>query len=274
MKILIAADMEGISGVVNWDQVSPGHSEYERFRKIMTGDVNAAIEGALQAGADEVVVADGHAGGYNILLENLNPRARLNSGNSARFAMLQGIDADTDGVILIGYHACAGSKNAVLDHTWSSSRVANLWLNHKLVGEIGLNAALCGHFGAAVLMVSGDQTACGEARALLGEIIVAVVKQATGRTSAECLPVQLSQQKICEAAAEAVHQLADGKAPGALQLTSPVTVTVEFLNSLMAEQASRLPDAERLDGRRIEFSAEDMPEAYTAFQAAVNLASP
>jgi D-amino peptidase len=274
MKILIAADMEGISGVVNWDQVSPGHSEYERFRKIMTGDVNAAIEGALQAGADEIVVADGHAGGYNLLLEDLNPQARLNSGNSAPFAMLQGIDSDTDGVILIGYHACGGSKNAILDHTWSSSRVANVWLNHKLVGEIGLNAALCGHFGVAVLMVSGDQTACGEARALLGEIVVAVVKQASGRTSAECLPVQLSQQKICEAATKAVQQLAGGKALNPFKLTEPITVTVEFLNSLMAEQASRLPGAERLDGRRIEFSVKDMPQAYTAFQAAVNLVRP
>ncbi|HZD58583.1 MAG TPA: M55 family metallopeptidase [Anaerolineales bacterium] len=274
MNILIAADMEGISGVVNWDQVSPGHSEYERFRKIMTSDVNAAIEGALQAGAGEIVVADGHAGGDNLLLEDLNPQARLNSGNSAPFAMLQGIDANTGGVLLIGYHACAGSKNAVLDHTWSSARVANLWLNHKLMGEIGLNAALCGHFDAPVLMVSGDQTACGEARALLGGIVVVVVKQATGRTSAECLPVQLSQQNICEAAAKAVRQLTDGKAPDPFKLSEPITVTVEFLNSLMAEQASRLPGAERLDGRRIEFSAEDMPHAYTAFQAAVDLASP
>jgi D-amino peptidase len=152
--------------------------------------------------------------------------------------------------------------------------VANLWLNHKLVGEIGLNAALCGYFGPAVLMVSGDQTACGEARALLGEIVVAVVKQATGRTSAECLPVQLSQQKICEAAAKAVRQVADGKAPDPFKLTEPITVTVEFLNSLMAELASRLPGAERLDGRRIEFGARDMPHAYTAFQAAVDLAMP
>ena len=274
MKILIAADMEGISGVVNWDQVSPGHYEYQRFRKIMTGDINAAIEGALQAGADEIVVADGHAGGYNLLLEDLNPQARLNTGNSAPFAMLQGIDSDTEGVMLIGYHACAGSKNAILDHTWSSSRVANVWLNHKLVGEIGLNAALSGHFSAAVLMVSGDQTACGEARVLLGEIVVAVIKQATGRTSAECLPVQLSQQKICEAATKAVQRLAGGKAPNPFKLTEPITVTVEFLNSLMAEQASRLPGAERLDARRIEFSTEDMPRAYTAFQAAVDLANP
>ena len=274
MKILIAADMEGISGVVNWDQVSPGHSEYERFRKIMTGDVNAAIEGALQAGADEIFVADGHAGGYNLLLEDLNPQARLNSGNSAPFGMLQGIDSDIDGVIFVGYHACAGSKNAILDHTWSSSRVANVWLNHKLVGEIGLNAALCGHFGVAILMVSGDQTACGEARALLGEIAVTVVKRATGRTSAECLPVQLSQQKICEAATKAVQQLASGKQTNPFKLAEPVTVTVEFLNSLMAEQACRLPGAERLDGRRIEFSAEDMPRAYTAFQTAVDLARP
>src|SRR3990172_2639329 len=120
MKILISVDMEGISGVVNWDQVSPGHSEYERYRRIMTDEVNAAVEGAFEAGAGEVVVTDGHAHGYNLLVEALDGRVRLNSGNSAPLAMVQGIDASFDAALLIGYHACAGSKNAVLDHTWSS----------------------------------------------------------------------------------------------------------------------------------------------------------
>jgi D-amino peptidase len=268
MKILISTDMEGISGVVNWDQVSPGHAEYDRFRRIMTQEVNAAIEGAFEAGADEIIVTDGHAYGYNLLIEELDSRVRLNSGNSAPFAMVQGIDSSFDGAIFIGYHACAGSKNAVLDHTWSSARVANLWLNQQLVGEIGLNAALCGHFEVPVIMVSGDQTACGEARALLGPVSVAVVKQATGRTSAECLPLEVSQRIICESAAQAVQR--HDVQP--FQLTPPIQVTLEFFTSLMADQASALPGTKRLDGRRIEFSAEDMPTAYRSFGAAVELA--
>lgn len=272
MKIMICADMEGISGVVNWEQVSPGEPEYPRFQRIMTDEVNAAIEGAFDAGAQEVVVADGHAGGYNLLIEALDPRVRLNSGNSAPFAMVQGINASFNGAIFIGYHACAGSKHAVLDHTWSSARVANVWLNQKLVGEIGLNAAVCGHFGVPVLMVSGDQTACGEAKELLGAISVAVVKQATSRTSAECLPLEVSQRMVCEAAAKAVGQLSTGQSPDPLQPQEPITMRIELVNALMADQASRLPGASRLDGRRIEFSAADMLEAYAAFQAAVDLA--
>lgn len=272
MKVLISADMEGISGVVNWDQVSPGHSEYERFRRIMTEEVNAAVEGVFEAGADDVVVTDGHAQGYNLLIESLDGRVRLNSGNSAPLAMVQGVDNSFDAALLIGHHACAGSKNAVLDHTWSSVRVANLWLNQKPVGEIGLNAAVCGHFDVPVVMVSGDQTACGEAQALLGPVVVAVVKQATSRTSAECLPLEVSQRKVCEAAAKAVGKISNGPKPEAFRLAEPITVTVEFANSLMADQAAVLPGAKRLDGRRIEFTAEDMLNAYSSFQAAVELA--
>jgi len=136
MKILIAVDMEGISGVAHWDHVTPGHSEYERFRKVMTADVNSAIKGALQAGADDLLVADGHWNGLNILLEDLDPHARLVTGTGSPFSMMQGIDTGVQGVLFVGYHARRGAMNAVLDHTWSSARVANLWLNGKLTGEI------------------------------------------------------------------------------------------------------------------------------------------
>jgi D-amino peptidase len=272
MKILIAADMEGISGVTNWDQVTPGHFEYNRFREIMTADVNAAIEGAFSAGADQVVVTDGHANGTNILIEELDARARLNAGNSSPFSMVQGIDSGVDGVMFVGYHACAGSKNAILDHTWSSKTVANVWLNEKLVGETGLNAALCGHFNVPVIMISGDQTACGEAKELLGSLEFAVVKQASGRMSAECLPLAAARDKICEAASRAVTRLAADTAAPVFRLTEPVHVTVEFQTSDMADRATLLPDVQRIDGKRIEFSAKDMVAAHIGFRASVALA--
>lgn len=271
MKIFIAADMEGITGVTNWDQVNPSHSEYPRFRKLMTADVNAAIQGAFESGADEVVVKDGHANGTNILIEELAPSARLNASNSSPFAMVQGIDESFDGVFFVGYHARAGTKKAILDHTWSSSSVANVWLNDQPVGEVGLNAAVCGHYGVPVIMVSGDQTVCAEAMDLLGQIEVAVVKQAVGRMAAECLPPQLAQEKICEAAARAVSRLKAGQtAPFRVQ--PPVTVVVEFFNSSMADSAARLPWSKRLDGRRIQVTLDDMPSAYQAFQVLVSLA--
>ena len=185
MKVLIAVDMEGITGVTTWDQVTPGHAEYARFRRLMTQDVNAAIRGALEAGADEVIVADGHWNASNILIEELDPRAKLNSGSPSPFSMMEGIDESIDAVFFIGYHARNGSPFAILDHTWSSRTVANIWLNELLTGEYGLNASLAGHFGVPVIMVSGDQTACAQMSELLGDVEIAVVKQATGRFAAE-----------------------------------------------------------------------------------------
>ena len=272
MKILIAADMEGITGVVNWDQVNPAHSEYSRFRRLMTQDINAAIGGALSAGATEIVVTDGHSNGYNILIEELDPHARLNSGNGSPLGMVQGIDSSFDGVFFIGYHACAGSKNAILDHTWSSATVSGVWLNDMLVGEAGLNAAVCGHFGVPVLMISGDQTACGEAKALLGNLEVAVVKQASGRMSAECLPPGQAHEKICEAAARAVQKQLSQQSPPPFRLPAPIQMRVAFMSSDMADRASMLPGAERLNGREISFSHPDMTTVYRAFRAAVSLA--
>ena len=232
MKILIAADMEGISGVMHWDHVTPGHAEYARFRRIMTHDVNAAIAGALDAGAEEVTVTDGHWDDLNILVEELDPRARLNSGGPSPLSMVQGVSVDVSGVMFVGYHARAGSPNAILDHTWSDSRVANLWLNGKLAGEIGLNAAVCGHFDAPVIMISGDQTACAEAVETLapdrgsrglGVVEIAVVKHATGRMAAECLSPEAAQKKIREAASRAVNRLRLGQAAAPYRLESPIT---------------------------------------------------
>ena len=271
MKILIAADMEGISGVTLWDHVTLAHAEYQRFRKIMTEDVNAAIRGAFDAGADEVIVADGHASMANILIEQLDPRASLNSGSPRPFSMVQGIETGVDGVFFIGYHARAGSQNAILDHTYSSKCVANLWLNDTLVGEYGLNAALCGHFNAPVLMISGDQTACAQATELLGPIETAIVKVANGRFSATCLPLQAAQEKIYQAARRGIHNLQVGKA-SVYRLAEPIQVAIEYNSSDMVDRASTAPGARRVDGRRVEFTAPDMPSAYLTFRAATSLA--
>ena len=275
MKILIAADMEGVSGVVHWDHVDSTHKEYGRFRKLMTGDVNAAIEGTFEGGAEEVLVADGHGSGRNILVEELDPRARLNSGSPSAFAMVQGVDTGIDAAMFVGYHARVGSTNAILDHTWSSTCVANVWLNGEPVGEIGWNSAVCGHFGAPLIMISGDQTACAEAQALIGDQLqTAVVKQARGRMAAECLPPELSRQKIREAAARAVRGLRAGQAPRPLRLEAPIRVTLELVTSDMADRAALLPGASRLEGKRIEITVDDAATAYRAFRSAVALARP
>lgn len=270
MKILIAADMEGITGVTTWDQVDPKHAEYLRFRKLMTEDVNAAIRGAFDAGATEAIVADGHSHGSNILIEDLDRRARLNSGSPSPFSMMQGIDESVNAVLFIGYHARNGSENAILDHTWSSRTVANVWLNDLLTGEYGLNAALAGYFGVPVIMASGDQTACRQMSELLGDIETAIVKQASGRFAAECLPPEVTHELIYASAHHAMERLAEEDVPEPFVLDTPVRVTVEFFSSDMADRAATIPFTERKD-TCVSFTAPEMTSAYSAFRSMVTL---
>jgi D-amino peptidase len=277
MKILIAADMEGITGVVNADQTTPGHPEYARFRQLMTEDVNAAVRGAFAAGADEVIVSDGHWDAANILIEQLDSRARLNSGTPRPYSMIEGVDGGVDAVLFVGYHARVGSLDAVLDHTWSSTRVDGLWLTPAggeplAIGEIGLNGAVCGHFGAPVVMISGDQTACAEAAALFPGIVTAAVKQAKGRLAAECLTPAASAHLIEQCAARGVERLLSDNPPQPLRLAAPIAVTIEFVKSQMADSACLMPGACRVDGKKVEFVARDMPEAYRAFRSMVSMA--
>ncbi len=273
MKILIACDMEGISGVVDWNQVTPSHPEYQRFRHIMTADVNAAIAGAAEGGANQILVSDGHWNGTNILIEELDSRAQLNSGSPSRFSMVQGADSGVDAALFIGYHAMVGTLHAVLDHTWSNQRVANLWLNGRLTGEFGLNGALCGSFGVPVLMVSGDQSVCAEAREFAKGVLTAQVKEAAGRSAACCLPLAESQSLIKNTAAQAVSQFKQGKGTRPIQIAPPVNITIAFINTSMADQASIFPGSQRLDGTRVSAAAANMPDAYETFRTLVNMVS-
>ncbi len=272
LRVLIAADMEGISGVVHWDQVDPEKPDYSRFRHIMTAEVNAALKGAIQTGADEILVADGHDTHRNILIEELDPRARLIAGRDDTYGMVSGIDNKINAAMFVGFHARAGTRCAILDHTWSGV-VNNLWLNGRLVGEFGLSAALCGYFDVPVIMVSGDQAVGAEASELINGVEVAVVKQARGRFNAELLPLEVSFQKVREAAARAISRVRADMAPPPYKLQPPVIVVVEFRTSDLADKAGQTMGAERLDGRRIQCTAEDMLTAFRFFTTAVNAAS-
>lgn len=268
--------MEGISGIVDWEQVTPGHPEYlHRGRKLMTGDVNAAIGGAFEGGADEVVVSDGHWYGRNILIEELDARARLNSGSPSPFSMMQSIDDDLrpQAVMFVGYHAMAGTTKAILDHTWSNERVRSVFLNGQMVGEIGLNAAVAGQYGVPVIAMSGDQHACEEAQTLLGAAVeIAVVKNASSRFAAQCLPLPEARQRICEAAARAVTKFKGGKGPKPFAVPTPVRLVVEFMDTQHADRSSLIPGVERVSGTRLEYTAPDMATAYRCFRALVTLA--
>jgi D-amino peptidase len=183
--------------------------------------------------------------------------------------MVQGVDPSMAGVIFIGYHARGGSQNAVLAHTWSSGRIANVWLNDNLVGEYGLNAAMSGYYKVPILMITGDQTACAQAVDLLGHLETVVVKQATGYFSAECLSPKLTIPMIKDAAKRAILRLKDSPAPQPFIVKAPVKVNIEFRQPEAADRAVRLPGAKRMNGLKIEFTVSDMLEAYSGFRAAV-----
>ena len=273
MKILIAADMEGITGVVHWDQVMPNNPEYPRFCKLMTDDVNAAIRGAFAGGASTVIVTDGHFNGRNLLVEELDPRVTLTSGSPSRLSMVNGVENGADGVMFVGYHARMGTTNAILDHTWSDERVSGVWINDRAFGESGLNGAVCGHFDVPIIMASGDQSLCVEVREFFGERIeTAQVKKAVSSMSAECLPPSATSKLIEDAAKRAVENLKSGTAPKPFKIMGSIKLMVEFEQSHMADKAALLPFTKRTVDRCVEYIADDIMTTYLVFRSMTALA--
>jgi D-amino peptidase len=265
MKVLISVDMEGIAGVVTGDHTSSTHKEYERFRKLMTAEANAAIEGALAGGATQVIVNDSHGGMTNILIEQLNPAAELISGSPKPFGMMQGIGPDVGAVFFVGYHGASGTGAAVLEHTWSG-RLAEARLNGQMVGETGLNAALAGAYDVPVVLVTGDRAVVKEAHALLGEIETVAVKEGVTRTAAQSLHPQVACEQVREAAERALKL----DVPPFV-LTPPITVRLAFQRATHADMAELVPGSRRVDGRTVEWTGDDMPTAYRTFRAMVSL---
>lgn len=269
MRIFISADMEGISGIIHPSQLSPTGANYERGCRLMTGDVNEVVEGVLAGGATEVVVNDSHWVQRNLLIDELHPRARLVSGATKELGMVQGV-VGSDLAFFIGYHAKYGTPYAVADHTWSAPCLADLRINGRSMGETGLNALLCGHYNVPVAMLSGDQALEAEARAVLPQAAVAVVKQATGRWAAECLSLEESRRLLRECAQSAMSQ-AEALAP--LSPPKPCEVEMELVTTEMADRAEAIPTVRRDGGRLIRFEAEHILDAFYCFRSVMNAAS-
>ncbi len=265
MKILISADMEGISGVVAWEQVFPGGGDYERFRRVMTAEMNAAIEGALAGGATDILVNDGHSSMTNIIIEELHPAAQLVSGSPNPFGPMQGISSDLDKIFLVGAHSAAGTRASVLAHTWSRI-IVEVRLNDRPIGEVGLNAALAGAFGKPVVLVTGDKAVTDEARALLGNIETVAVKESITGSAAQCFHPKVSESYILEAARRALTLNTK-----LFTIQAPITICVGFQNTIQADMAEMIPGCNRIDGRTINWTGEDMSAVYQTFQAMVAL---
>lgn len=247
MKIYIMADMEGTSGIWRQEQVMWSQPHYQQGRELLVGDVNAAIAGAFDGGATEVVACDTHANGGNFLIEKLDPRARYETPSA--FADLPSIvDGGFDGLILTGHHAMGGTQDAFLDHTQSSASYFDFRVNGESVGEISQEAAYAAHFGTPLIMVTGDEAACREAEKLFPGVVTAAVKRALGRSRACCLHPEKAQALIRERAAEAVRK---AKTLKPRRLEAPITVEVTYVRTDMADDASARRGNERVGPRTV-----------------------
>ncbi len=267
MRVLVISDMEGVAGIVKWEQTTGGEALYEEGRKLYTEEINAAVRGAKAAGATELVVMDCHGAGkgwtFNSLVpEDLDPACEyVVQEEWTEYTEL--LEEGCDAALFVGMHARAGTTRGVMNHTISGRDYQNLWFNDVLVGETGINAALCGTWGCPVLLVTGDEAACGEGRQLLGDGLTTVaVKRGLGMFSARMIPPVRARELIEDGARRALSDLG---AVAPWDPGSPCEVKAEFKNTAAPDKLRFRPGVERVDDRTVVSRADSWWEAWQQF---------
>jgi D-amino peptidase len=267
MRVFIVSDMEGVAGIVKWEQVTGGHAMYEEGRRLYTGEINAAVRGARAAGATEIVVMDCHGAGegwtFNSLIpEELDPDCEYVVQN-AWTEYVAYLETRIDAALFVGMHAMAGTRDGVLNHTVSGSSWWRLRFNGVEVGETAINAALCGTWGCPVVLVTGDEAACREGRTVLGEGLRTVaVKTGLGRLSARQYPPLRARAMIEEGARAALAgpSVVEPYDPG-----SPCEIVVDFTGSEHVEKYRHRLGVEITEARQIASRADDWWTAWRQF---------
>lgn len=254
MNVLVMVDMEGISGICRSSQVMSDGAHYQQGRKYYTWDVNACVKGCFEGGAKRVIVRDAHASGYNLIWEDLDPRAEYIQGNS-RTERMPLID-EMDAVILLGYHAMAGAQRAVLEHTMSSKSWQNCWINGKKAGELAIDGIIAGEHGVPVIMTSGDDKLCKEASETIKGIVTAEVKKGLDVEGAILFSKEKAHGIITESAVEAVRKFKKIKP---LTVKAPVTLRLEFVSRVPLPVTR--PYVNIIDGRIFEIKAPTLEKA-------------
>ena len=256
MKIMMGVDMEGITGVCSREQSMPDGRRYAEAVELAVGDVNAAVTGLVDAGADEIIVWDNHYLSFNHLLPRLHPGARYVRGGAANGLRWAGLDGSVDGLILLGYHAKAGTLHGVLDHTMSSENWHRLRVNGREIGEVGMDGALAGAVGVPVIMVTGCDKLCAEGTDLLGPDVVTVcVKHGHARHGATCLPPARTAAMITAAAGQAVGKIGQVQP---LDLGSPAIIELTYQRTDQADAADLRPfEGRRVDGYTVRWTCPD-----------------
>jgi len=263
LKVHISVDMEGVAGAVTGDQLMPGGFEYPRFREFMTREAVAAVNAAKAAGATEILVADSHGNGENLLIEMFPADVRIIRSWPRRQGMMAGVDASFDAAIFIGYHASTNNPQGVRAHTFSSARLTRVALNGTVITEGAINAAVAGHFGVPVIMMSGDDAAIAEVRSVVGPIEAAETKRNLGFHSANTLTPSASQELIGQKVRAALSRRKDFKP---FLFKPPVTVDVSFKSYLPAEVLAYLSIIQRPDSHSIRFTGKDILEVSDFLQ--------
>ncbi|KAA2265828.1 M55 family metallopeptidase [Solihabitans fulvus] len=264
---MISADMEGATGVTWTSDVVPGTEQWQRFRRLFTGDVNACVAGVFDGGATDVLVNEAHSAQRNLLLEDLDARARMLTGRHKPLSMMQGVDSGVDGVVFLGYHAGAG-EDGVLAHTYLENSITGVWLDGVPASEGRLNAAVAAEHGVPVLLVTGDDRTCVDAADYAPAAKLVAVKECVSRYAAICTPPRRTAEQIAEAA-NAAMALAGRRDPA----PAAHRIEVEFDATHLAQAAAVVPTVEQLGPRRVGFDAATMTEAMKAFKVVTAIAA-
>src|SRR5205823_3996717 len=251
MKLFLSTDFEGTSGIDAREQIIEGNAEYEQGRRLLTNEVNAVINGALEAGATEFVVNDSHHYMRNLHPQDLAGKATLITGKHKPLYMMQGLDASFDGACFVSYHGSIGAEGAVLSHTYNPGAIWEVRINGEVVGESGINALVAAHYGVPIIFVSGDEVTVQEAEGIAPNAEKVVVKQSLGRFAASHIHPSVACELLQQGAEQAVRRLDVMQPP---QFKLPVALEVTFLVADMAEMAQWVRGVERVSSRTVKLS--------------------
>jgi D-amino peptidase len=267
MKILVSADMEGATGVTWPADCEPGTEQWQRCRAMFTSDVNAAVAGFLDGGADEVVINEAHSTMRNLLLEELDERATMLTGRHKDLTMVEGVQhGDVDGIAFLGYHTGAGTAG-VLAHTYLPNSITGVWVDDHQASEGYLNSLVCAEYGVPVVLVTGDDRACEDAKSYAPEALTVAVKDHVSRYAAVCRPPARTYADIRDAARDAVP-LAQRHAA---RTDGPFVVEVEVDATQLVTNACMVPGVDRVAERRVRYSAPSGYEMIRTFKAVTTL---
>lgn len=269
MKLYLSCDMEGTAGVCSWMQCDPSNRhEYPVYRRYMTQEVRAAIDGARSAGAVDVVVNDSHWDMRNLLWDELPADVRVVSGGRKPFSMAEGLGPGFAGAFFTGYHARVGDANGVLAHTYTADSLYNVRINGITCSEALLNAAMAGLYGIPLLLVSGDRVVVEHVKEYMPWVTGVVVKEGIGHYAADSITPKAAQAALREGAARAMRDRASAKP---FTFEAPMTLEIDTTRVEHADFIELMPGFERIAGRTVRFVHDDYRMIFRAFVCSFRL---